>query len=158
MSRRGLLKEGRALGRYLNGQFPGYSVLSRYVRWIEQRVPEAHGRSLELAPFYLGWPAALRLIDPRAPLLRSAPDSRGEMARRLEAMATLSESDPLTAPRYHSREPASLPLVVLDLSLRITVEAFLRGVAMVASTGRRLPKKAAGNPGLPPSDHDDHAL
>ena len=140
-SRRGLLEEGRALGRYLNGQFPGYSVLSRYVRAFEREAPAA-GRDLELAPFYLGWPAALRLIDPNFPRCRLPPDRRDELARRLEAMAALSESDPLTAPKYHSREPASLPLVVLGLSLCIIVEAFLQGLAMVAPTRHRLPKKA----------------
>ena len=157
-SRRGLLEEGRALGRYLNGQFPGHSGLSRYVRAFEREAPAA-GRDLELAPFYLGWPAALRLIDPNFPLCRLPPDRRDELARRLEAMAALSESNPLTAPKYHAREPAFLPLVVLAMSLRIIVEAFLQGVALVMPTRRRLSKKADGAPGtFPFTGDDDRAL
>ena len=151
--RRGLLEEGRALGRYLNGQFPGYSILSRYVRALERETSE-EGHGLELAPFFLRWPAALRLTDPNAPLCRLTPDRRDEVARRLEVMAALSESDPSTAPKYHSREPAFLPLVVLAMSLRMFVEVLLQGVAMVVQPRRRLPKKSAGTP----PDRDDHVL
>ena len=143
-SRRELLEEGRALGRYLNGQFPGYSTLSRYVRALEQGAPEGRRHGLELAPFHLRWPAAVRLIDPRSPLCRLAPDRRDELPRRLAAMAALSESDPLTASKYHSRKPVLLPFVVLTLSLGLLVEAFLWGLAAVARPGRRLSKKPAG--------------
>ena len=150
--RRELLEEGRALGRYLNGQFPGYSTLSRYVRALEQGVPEAQRHhSLELAPFFLRWPAAVRLIDPRSPLCRLAPDRQDELDRRLEVMAALSESDPLTAPKYHSRKPVFLLFVVLTLSLGLLVEMFLWGLAVVVRLGHRLSKKPAGK--LP-----DHAL
>ena len=148
--RRRLLEEGRALGRYLNGQFPGRSILSRYVRALEREAPDARGHGLELAPFYLRWPAAVRLIDPGSPLCRLAPDQRDELARRLDAMAALSESDPLTAPRYHSRKPASLLFVVLTLSLDLLVEVFLWGLAAVARPGRRWSKKPAG-------ERPDHA-
>ena len=138
-----MLEEGRALGRYLNGQFPGHSILSRYVRALQQGAPEIEGIALELAPFYLGRPAGIRLIDPRSPLRRLASRRRSELARRLDVMAALSESDPLTAPKYHSRKPALLLFVVLTLSLDILVEAFLRGLAAVVRPGRRLSKKPA---------------
>ena len=150
-ARRRLLEEGRALGRYLNGQFPGYSTLSRYVRAFEQGALEARGHGLELPLFYLRWPVAVRLIDPKLPLCRLAPHRRDELARRLDAMAALSESDPLTAPNYHSRKPVLLPFVVLTLSLGLLVEAFLWGLAAVARPGRRLSKKPAGK-------RPDHAL
>ena len=146
-----MLEEGRALGRYLNGQFPGHSILSRYVRALEQRAPEIGGMALELAPFYLRWPAGIRLIDPRSPLRRLAPSQRDALARRLEAMAALSESDPLTAPKYHSRKPAFLPFVVLILSLGLLVEVFLWGLAVVVRPGRRSSRKLAGK-------RPDHAL
>ena len=146
-----MLEEGRALGRYLNGQFPGYSTLSRYIRALEQGVPEARGRAWNFAPFYLRWPAAIRLIDPKSPLCRLAADRRDDLARRLDVMAALSESDPLTAPKYHSRKPALLLFVVLTLSLDILVEAFLRGLAAVVRPGRSLSKKPAGK-------RPDHAL
>ena len=143
-SKRRLLEEGRALGRYLNGQFPGHSILSRYVRALEQRAPEAGEHDLELAPSYLRWPAAIRLIDPKSPLRRLAPDRRDELAHRLETMAALSESDPLTAPKYHSRKPAFLLFVVLTLSLGLLVEVFLWGLAAVVRPGRRSSKEPAG--------------
>lgn len=149
--RRRLLEEGRALSRYLNGQFPGYSTLSRYVRAFEQGAPEVRSSGLELAPFYLRWPAAIRLLDPKAPLCRLAPDQREELDRRLGATAALSESDPLQAPQYHSRKPAFLLFVVMTLSLGLLVEMFLWGLAVVVRLGRRLSKKPAGK--LP-----DHAL
>ena len=149
--RRRWLEEGRALGRYLNGQLPGYSTLSRYVRALEQGAPEARGHGLELAPFYLRWPAAIRLIDPRSPLCRLEPGQRDALARRLEAMAALSESDPLTAPKYHSRKPAFLPFVVLALSLGLLVEVFLWGLAAVVRPGRRPSRKPAG-------ERPDHVL
>ena len=149
--RRQLLEEGRALGRYLNGQFPGYSTLSRYVRAFDQKAPDARAHGLELAPFHLRWPAAIRLIDSRFPLRRLAPDRQDELARRLNAMAALSESDPLTAPKYHSRKPAFLPFVVLTLSLDLLVEVFLWGLEAVVRSGRRLSKKPAGK-------RPDHAL
>lgn len=142
-ARRGLLEEGRALGRYLNGQFPGYSTLSRYVRALEQRVSETQEHGLELAPFYLRWPAALRLIDPNSPLCRLAPHRQDEIARRLEVMAALSECDPLTAPKYHSRKAAFLPLVVLTLLLYIFVEVLLWGLAVVVRPSRCFSMKSA---------------
>ena len=142
--RRALLEEGRALGSYLNGRFPGRSTLSQYARTLEQGVPGAQGHGLELAPFYLRWPAAVRLIDPRSPLCRLAPDRQDELTRRLEIMAALSESDPLTAPKHHSRKPAFLLLVILTLLPRILVEVFLWGLGMVVRPGRRLSKSPAG--------------
>ncbi len=138
--RRRLLEEGRALGRYLNGQFPGYLILSRYVRAVERTASQTQIHSLELAPFYLKWPIALRLIDPKSPLCRLAPDLRDEIAHRIQFMAALSESNPRTAPMYHARKPALLPFVVLDLSLRIFADVFLRGLGAIVRLGCRLSK------------------
>lgn len=135
--RRGLLEEGRALGRYLNGQYPSYLILSRYVRALEQTT-QSPKRSLNLAPLYLRWPFALRLVDPKYPLRRLTPDLKSEMARRLEFMAALSESNPSTASKYHARKPALLPIVALDLSLRVFADILLRGLGAIARLGRRL--------------------
>lgn len=135
--RRGLLEEGRALGRYLNGQYPGYLILSRYVRALEQTTLSPK-RSLNLAPLYLRWPFALRLVDPKYPLRQLTPDLKSEIARRLEFMAALSESNPSTASKYHARKPALLPIVALDLSLRVFADIFLRGLRVIARLGRRL--------------------
>lgn len=139
--RRGLLEEGRALGRYLNGQYPGYLILSRYVRALEQTTPDSK-HCLEFAPLYLRWPSALRLVDPKYPLCQLTPDFRDEIARRLEFMAALSESNSGTAPKYHARKPALLPIVALDLSLRIFADILLRGLGAIARLGSRLPKLA----------------
>ena len=135
--RRGLLEEGRALGRYLNGEYPGYLILSRYVRALEQTTPRPK-RSLELAPLYLRWPFALRLVDPKSPLGQLTPDLRDEITHRLEFMAALSESNPRTASKYHARKPALLPVVALDLSLRVFADTFLRGLGTIARLCRRL--------------------
>lgn len=135
--RRGLLEEGRALGRYLNGQYPGYLILSRYVRALEQTTLSPK-RSLNLTPLYLRWPFALRLVDPKYPLRRLTPDLQSEMARRLEFMAALSESNPSTASKYHVRKPALLPIVALGLSLRVFADILLRGLGAIARLGRRL--------------------
>ena len=135
--RRGLLEEGRALGRYLNGQYPDYLILSRYVRALEQKMPNPK-HSLKLAPLYLRWPFALRLVDPKYPLCQLTPDFRDEIARRLEFVAVLSESNPGTATKYHARKPALLPIVALDLSLRVFADIFLRGLGAIARLCRRL--------------------
>lgn len=137
--RRGMLEEGRALGRYLNGQYPGYLILSRYVRALEQTTLNPQ-HSLNLAPLYLRWPFALRLVDPKYPLRQLTPDLRNEIARRLEFMAALSESNPDTASKYHVRKPALLPIVALDLSLRVFADVLLRGLGVIAHLGRRLTK------------------
>ena len=137
--RRGMLEEGRALGRYLNGQYPGYLILSRYVRALEQITLNPQ-HSLNLAPLYLRWPFALRLVDPKYPLRQLTPDLRNEIARRLEFMAALSESNPDTASKYHVRKPALLPIVALDLSLRVFADILLRGLGVIAHLGRRLTK------------------
>lgn len=134
--RRGLLEEGRALGRYLNGQYPGYLTLSRYVRALEQTTLSPK-RSLNLAPLYLRWPFALRLVDPKCPLRQLTPDLKSEIARRFEFMAALSESNPSTASKYHARKPALFPIVALELSLRVFVDILLRGLGAMARLGRR---------------------
>ena len=139
-SRRALLEEGRALGRYLNGQFPGYLILSRYVRALEQTAPPAQRHSLNLPPFFLKCPSALRLIDPKYPVCRLAPDLRKEMAQRIQIMAVLSEFNPLTAPQYHIRKPALLPFVIMNLSILISVDICLRGLGAIVRLGCRLPK------------------
>ena len=139
-SRRTLLAEGRALGRYLNGQFPGYLILSRYVRALEQTAPPAQRHSLNLSPFFFKWPSALRLIDPKYPVCRLAPDLQKEMSRRIQIMAALSEFNPLTAPKYHIRKPALLPFVIVELSIRISVNICLRGLGAIVRLGCRLPK------------------
>ena len=138
--RRILLEEGRALGRYLNGQFPAYLILSRYVRALEQTAPPAQNHSLNLSPFFLKWPSALRFIDPKYPMCRLAPDLQKEMARRIQIMAALSESNPLTAPKYHIRKPALLPFVIMNLSIRISVDILLRGLGAIVRLVCRLPK------------------
>ena len=140
-SRRRLLEEGQALGRYLNGKFPGYMILSQYVRGLEYTVSQAQRYSLDLAPLYLKWPIALRLIDPKSPLCRLAPDLRDEIAHRIQVMAALSEANLHMAPKYHVHKPALLPLVILDLLLRISVDVFLRGLGAIVRLGCRLPKR-----------------
>ena len=139
--RRGLLEEGQALGRYLNGQNPGYLILSRYVRALEQTKLNSK-RSLNLAPLYLRWPFVLRLVDPKYPLRHLTPNLKSEIARRLEFMAALSESNPSTASKYHARKPALLPIVALDLSLRVFADVLLRVLGAIARLGRRLTKLA----------------
>lgn len=143
--RRGLLEEGRALGRYLNGQYPGYLILSRYVRALEQTTLSPK-RSLNLAPLYLRWPFALRLVDLKYPLRRLTPDLKSEVNRRLEFMAALSESNPGTASKYHVRKPALLPIVALDLSLRVFADVLLRGLGAIARLGSRLVRLAQTKP------------
>ena len=143
-SRRVLLEEGRALGRYINGRVPGYSILNRYVRAVEKMASPGRGRSLGLAPLYLRCPTTLRFVDPKSSLCRLAPNLRDEMSRRLQFMGALSESDPRTAPKYHVRKPALLLFVLLDLSLRILVDVFLRGLGAIMRLGGRLLKTANG--------------
>lgn len=137
-SRRALLEEGRALGHYLNGQFPGYLILSRYVRALEQAGPPAQGHCLNLSPFFLKWPSALRLIDPKYPVCQLAPDLQKEMTKRIQFMAALSESNPRMAPKYHARKSDLLPFVILGLSVRISVDILLRGVGAIVRLGCRL--------------------
>lgn len=136
--RRALLEEGRALGRYLNGKFPGYLILSRYVRALEQAGPPAQGHCLDLSPVFLKWPSALRFIDPKYPVCQLAPDLQKEMTQRIQFMAALSESNPRTASKYHARKPVLLPFVILDLSVRISVDILLRGLGTVVRLGCRL--------------------
>lgn len=136
--RRILLEEGRALGRYLNGQFPGYLILSRYVRALEQTAPPAQRHSLNLSPFFLRWPSALRLVDPKYPMCWLTPGLQKEMARRIQFIAALSESNPSTAPKYHARKPDLLPFVILGLSVRISVDILLRGIGAIVRLGCRL--------------------
>lgn len=138
--RRVLLEEGRALGRYINGQFPDYLTLSRYVRAVERTASPVQMHSLGLAPLYLRWPIALRLIDPKSPLRYMAPNFRDEMSRRLQFMGVLSESNPRTAPKYHVRKPAFMPFVVLDLSIRVFVDVIFRGLGVILRLGNRLRK------------------
>ena len=140
--RRVLLEEGRALGRYLNGQFPGYLILSRYVRALEQTAPPAQRHCLNLSPFLLKWPGALRLVDPKSPVYQLAPDLQKEMARRIQFMASLSESNPRMTPKYYARRPALLPFVILGLSVRVFVDVLTRGLGAIVRLGCRLSKMA----------------
>ena len=55
-------------------------------------------------------------------------------------MAALSEFNPLTAPKYHIRKPALLPFVIVELSIRISVDICLRGLGAIVRLGCRLPK------------------
>lgn len=145
--RRVLLEEGQVLSRYLNGQFPGYLILSRYVRALEQTAPPAQRHCLNLSPFFLKWPGVLRLVDPKYPMCQLAPDLRKELARRIQLMASLSESNPRMTPKYHVHRPALLPFMILSLSVRISVDVLSRGLGAIVRLGCRLSKMANNKDG-----------
>ncbi len=132
--RRGVLEEGRALLRYVSGRAAQYSTLRRYVRLLEQL---KKGRCLDLPPFFLKFPATLRLMDPRFPTLRLTESCKRELAWRMEAAVILAETHPGTAEAFHLRAAMLLPVAAARLAISLAAEILMWAVALGLSGLRR---------------------
>ncbi|MCH9655940.1 MAG: hypothetical protein K0U89_18995, partial [Planctomycetes bacterium] len=87
-NRRLLLQEGKSLLKYVLSETPQFSLLSRYVRTIEQL---RTGLPLGLRSYFLKFPSLLAVFDESK--FKSNPDFQ-EVFWRIDAATVLSEATP----------------------------------------------------------------
>lgn len=132
--RRSLLDEGHALIRYVSGQRPRYSTVSRYVRAMEKT---RSGRSLELPPLYLRFPLALRCMDAPSPVREMPRRFARELAWRMNVAAILAETNPGTAGSFHLRTSLNPVAAVTLVVPQLVLEGLLRILAAAPRIIRR---------------------
>ncbi len=117
--RRGLIREGSLLLRYINRQRPSFSLLKRYVLAVETL---RGSRCLHLPGVFYSFPVLLTLIDHRSLL------EGGELAQRLGMATVLSEASPAGTTRFMLQSDKRETLTALTLLIRAV---FFEGVTRV---------------------------
>jgi NADH dehydrogenase len=129
--RRRLLREGRALLRYILKSWPSSQLVRRYVRCIEAT---RNSTPLGLAGTLLNYPLLLALLD-EPDFSRSV--SGMEFDWRLKAAIVLAEATPEGGRRFLGTRDSHTPLIAAGLIARSLVcEALWRALGLAAAPFR----------------------
>jgi NADH dehydrogenase len=125
--RRGLIREGRSLIKYLSGAYPARAMIARYVRVVERF---DGGKSLEFPSLLHTWPALLWLIE--GPRLGGR---NVHVMHRIDIAFQITEASILTH-NFELARQVPWPLVVLHLTAQLIKE--LTGIGLRSIFGRWL--------------------
>jgi len=125
-NRRQLLREGRALLKYVTSRSVGGTLMRRYTRAVEvtrRSVP------LRLPGIVYKWPALMRIFEPVG--------GAGAVADRLAIAMVIAETTPEGAKEFCALEKQSWLLSTVELVVLLTAEALLMPLRILI--GRRNP-------------------
>jgi nucleoside-diphosphate-sugar epimerase len=134
-NRRRILDEGNAFIRYLLGLPSGSFILRRYVRAIQAL---RGGEPLGLRPFFLQFPAMLRLIDPKRPVWVLKKTDRDELAWHMNTTIALMEASPENVSLFSLMKPMGISVAAFALLIYLIMESTFISLAMVWRVSERM--------------------